>query len=80
MPGPIYVEAVDWQECLQQPVRDQRLPSGCLRPIWGEIEWIDGNGTHMSREEYMIKWGIDPQLAWDAIKEFRAKNGGGIKV
>jgi hypothetical protein len=70
---PVNVE--EWLNCLNLPEYVQIVPSGCLRPIVGPIIWVDGNGRQMSADEYKLKHGIDPQLAWDAIKEYRKLQG-----
>ena len=70
----------DWIACIELPEYLKIIPAGCIRPIVGPIIWIDGNGTQMSTDAYISKYGIDPQQAWDAIKEYRRLNGPGVKV
>jgi len=77
MPTPVTLD--DWLTCLNQPEYLQMIPSGCIRPIVGPIIWIDGNGTKLTHDEYVEKWGIDPQVAWDAVKEYRKMNRGDNK-
>ena len=65
----------DWLPCLSLPEYTAMIPTGQIRPIVGAVIWIDGNGSKMSSAQYIAKWGFDPQLAWDAIKEYRKQAG-----
>ena len=65
----------NWLPCLSLPDYVAMIPSGCIRPIVGPIIWTDGTGAQMSTEAYKAKWGFDPQVAWDAIKEYRRQSG-----
>ena len=78
MPDPVTME--EWLGCLSLSEYLSKIPSGQIRPIVGPIIWIDGNGSKLSQDEYISKWGIDPEPAWDAIKEYRKQHGGGIRV
>lgn len=78
MPDPVTME--EWLGCLSLPEYLSKIPAGQFRPIVGPIIWIDGNGAMLSAEEYIDKWGIDPEPAWAAIKEYRKQHGGGIRV
>ena len=78
MPDPVTME--EWLGCLSLPEYLSKIPTGQIRPIVGPIIWIDGNGVKLSSEEYIDKWGIDPEPAWAAIKEYRKQHGGGIRV
>ena len=78
MPDPVTME--EWLGCLSLPEYLSKIPSGQIRPIVGPIIWIDGNGSKLSSEEYIDKWGIDPEPAWAAIKEYRKQHGGGVRA
>lgn len=65
----------DWLKCIELPEYLQMIPSGCIRPIAVPIQWIDGNGSHLSNKEYVDKYGINPSIAWDAVKEYRRRAG-----
>ena len=78
MPDPVTME--EWLGCLSLPEYLSKIPTGQIRPVVGPIIWIDGNGSKLSTEEYISKWGIDPEPAWVAIKEFRKQHGGGVKA
>jgi hypothetical protein len=78
MPDPVTME--EWLGCLSLPEYLSKIPTGQIRPIVGPIIWIDGNGVKLSSEEYIDKWGIDPEPAWAAIKEYRKQHGGGVRA
>lgn len=78
MPDPVTME--EWLGCLSLPEYLSKIPSGQIRPIVGPIIWIDGNGVKLSAEEYIDKWGIDPEPAWAAIKEYRKQHGVGVRA
>lgn len=65
----------DWLKCLVLPDYQAMMPLGCIRPIVGPVIWTDGTGTQYGTEGYKKKWGFDPQIAWDAIKEYRRQAG-----
>lgn len=64
-----------WLECLTLPDYLAMTPSGHIQPIVGSEIWIDGNGSHYSRESYIAKYGVDPELGWQAVKEYRKLAG-----
>lgn len=68
----------EWLACLPLPEYLEIIPIGQIRPIVGPIIWVDGNGNHLSSAAYLHKHGVDPQTAWDAIKEYRRRNGPGV--
>ena len=78
MLDPVTME--EWLGCLSLPEYLSKIPTGQIRPIVGPIIWIDGNGVKLSSEEYIDKWGIDPEPAWAAIKEYRKQHGGGVRA
>lgn len=50
-------------------------PLGHLMPTAGLEIWIDGRGMHFTKEAYISKYGVDPELAWQAVKEYRKRAG-----
>ena len=64
----------DWLACLSVPDYVAMIPTGKIKPIVGPIIWTDGTGKQMFADEYKAKWGFDPQVAWDAITEYRSQN------
>ena len=65
----------DWLSCRELTEYLAMIPTGQIRPVVGPITWVDGNGSRMTSEAYKAKWGFDPQIAWDAIKEYRKQAG-----
>lgn len=65
----------EWLACIDLPEYLKIIPSGHIVPIVGPEIWIDGNGTKMSVSEYQTKYGIDPSVAWKAIKAYRKLAG-----
>ena len=72
-PSPRTLES--WLECLALDIFQAMTPSGHIQPIVGPEIWIDGNGSHYSRESYIAKYGVDPELGWQAVKEYRKLAG-----
>jgi len=66
---------LDWLKCLSLPDYAAMIPTGQIRPIVGPVIWTDGTGAQLSTGQYIDKWGYDPQIAWDAIKEYRKSQG-----
>jgi N6-adenosine-specific RNA methylase IME4 len=65
----------EWLACLELTEYLAMIPTGQIRHIVGPIIWVDGTGSKMSTEQYIKRWGFDPQIAWDAIKEYRKQAG-----
>ena len=63
----------EWLSCLVLPAYLAMIPSGCIRPVVGPVIWTDGMANQYTTEGYIAKWGFDPQIAWDAIKKYRAQ-------
>lgn len=80
MPSKVPKTEEEWLECCSLPDYAAMIPAGCIRPIVGPVIWTDGGGNHMSTEEYVKKWGFDPQIAWDAIKAYRKQAGKSDKI
>lgn len=53
----------DWLECSEPDHFEWRLPAGKITPVVGEPIYITAGGTHLSREQYLIQYGIDPEAA-----------------
>ena len=65
----------EWLPCLTLPEYAARVPCGHIAPICGPEIWIDGTGVQYSKEAYIKKWGVDPSVAWKAVKEYRKRAG-----
>lgn len=65
----------EWLGCLTLPEMYVAVVAGCLRPIGQATIWIDGNGKHLTEEQYKQLHGVDPHIVWDAVKEYRRQLG-----
>lgn len=65
----------DWLKCLSLPEYAAMTVSGHFKFTAGPDFWADGNGNKYTKEEYMAKWGVDPEVCWLAIKEYRKAAG-----
>jgi hypothetical protein len=71
----------DWLACLDLPEYIAAIPAGKLMPLGQATIWIDGNGKQYSRDEYMKGHnGADPEVIWQAKKEYLKQHGGGVHV
>lgn len=54
----------DWLEVCDAPAGfEWRLPAGKITPVIGDPIYITSTGAHMSREAYIEKYGLDPEIA-----------------
>ncbi len=58
----------DWLKCALPTGFEWILPAGKISPIVGEPIYISGNGEHLSKEEYLNKYGIDPEIAYNLMR------------
>ena len=65
----------EWLGCLTLPEMYAAVVSGCLRPIGQPTIWIDGNGKHLTEEQYKTLHGVDPHIVWEAVKAYRRQAG-----
>lgn len=72
--------AGEWLECLELPEYVKMIPAGKIQSIVGPVIWVDGNGENMAEESYFARYGFHPQVAWDAIKEYRRLAGKADKI
>jgi len=61
----------DWLECLLPQGFEWSLPAGKLSPAVGAPIYVDAHGNHLSREAYLVKYNIDPEIAY---QNMRGKN------
>ena len=73
-------DVIDWLACLGLPEYVQRIPAGHMLLVTGEEYWIDGGGAHLSFDQYMKKWNVNPKIVWQAIKLYRAKKKSHNKI
>lgn len=60
-----------WLPCVLPTGFEWNLPSGKLTPAVGPVIYVDATGNHLSREEYLSKFNIDPEIAY---QNMRGKN------
>ncbi len=53
----------DWLPCTLPTGFEWALPAGVIQPTAGDPIYISGNGEQLSREDYCMKYGIDPEIA-----------------
>ncbi|OPY54131.1 MAG: hypothetical protein A4E49_01176 [Methanosaeta sp. PtaU1.Bin112] len=58
----------DWLKCTLPQGFEWILPAGKITPVIGEAIYISGLGEHLSREEYLNKHGIDPEIAYNLMR------------
>lgn len=60
----------DWLKCTLPQGFEWILPAGKITPVVGEAIYISGLGEHLSREAYLNKHGIDPEIAYNLMRGF----------
>ncbi len=58
-------ENENWLECVLPTGFEWSLPSGKIKSAAGTIYYVDSIGNKMSREAYIEKYGIDPEIAYN---------------
>ena len=58
----------DWLECALPQGFEWILPAGKITPIIGDPIYISGMGEHLSREAYLNKHGLDPEIAYNLMR------------
>jgi hypothetical protein len=54
----------DWLACDLPLGFEWNLPAGKITPVVGDPIYISGHGEHLSWEEYLLKYNIDPEIAY----------------
>ena len=44
------------------------LPAGKITPIVGDSIYVSGRGEHLTRKDYIIKYMIDPEIAYEFMR------------
>lgn len=58
--------------CIPFDGAEKSLPTGPIT-VAGETQWKDANGKPWSRDDFILKYGIDPAVAWINIQaEYKA--------
>jgi hypothetical protein len=58
----------DWLQCSLPQGFEWVLPAGKITPVIGEPIYISGFGEYLSREAYLNKHGIDPEIAYNLMR------------
>jgi len=58
----------DWLQCVLPQGFEWILPAGKITPIVGEPIYISGMGEHLSKEAYLKKYNIDPEIAYNLMR------------
>ncbi|MCX6674817.1 MAG: hypothetical protein NTW84_00145 [Methanothrix sp.] len=61
-------EGDDWLECALPQGFEWILPAGKITPIMGSPIYISAMGEHLSREAYLSKYDIDPEIAYSLMR------------
>ncbi len=58
----------DWLQCVLPAGFEWALPAGKITPVVGDPIYITGNGEQMSRDDYILKYNIDPEIAYQLMR------------
>jgi len=61
-------ESEDWLECITPTGFEWTLPAGKIMMITGTVSYIDAFGNKMSREDYIKKYNVDPEVAYTNMR------------
>ena len=58
----------DWLPCLLPTGFEWSLPAGKITPVVGDPIYISASGEQLSREDYLMKYNIDPEVAYQLMR------------
>jgi len=58
----------DWLQCVLPQGFEWILPAGKITPIVGEPIYISALGEHLSRDAYLKKYNLDPEIAYNLMR------------
>jgi hypothetical protein len=64
----------DWLYCDLPTGFEWNLPAGKITPVVGDPIYISGFGEHLSWEEYLLKYNIDPEIAYRRMRNRSAES------
>ncbi len=64
----------DWLYCDLPVGFEWNLPAGKITPVVGDPIYISGFGEHLSWEEYLLKYNIDPEIAYLRMRKKSAES------
>lgn len=59
----------DWLYCDLPTGFEWNLPAGKIEPVVGDPIYISAGGEHLSWEEYLLKYNIDPEIAYNRMRK-----------
>lgn len=59
----------DWLYCDLPLGFEWNLPAGKIEPVVGDPIYISAGGEHLSWEEYLLKYNIDPEIAYCRMRK-----------
>ncbi len=61
--------------CIPPTSFEWKLPAGVMRDAMGKAIYVTAQGSHMTREEYMAAFGLDPDVALENMRKHRGVRG-----
>lgn len=58
----------NWLPCVAPEGFEWKLPSGKIVPVVGDPIYLDALGDKYDRKAYMIKYNIDPEIAYTKMR------------
>ena len=58
----------DWLNCVLPTSFEWSLPAGKITPLVGDPIYISAGGEQLSREDYLMKYNIDPEIAYQLMR------------
>jgi formylmethanofuran dehydrogenase subunit C len=58
----------DWLGCDLPQGFEWKLPAGKITPVVGDPIYISSIGEQMSRAEYLVKYNVDPEVAYQMMR------------
>ncbi len=64
----------DWLQCDLPTGFEWTLPAGKITPIVGDPIYISALGEQLSRENYILKYNLDPEIAYQLMRGRLTRN------
>ena len=75
MPVSDPVTEEDWLSCIPLPEYLAKIPADHILTVAGGELWVDGNGNHMTSDQFKTLYGVDPAVVWKAKEAYLAAIG-----
>ncbi len=59
----------DWLQCLLPTGFEWKLPAGVIEPTYGEKQYVTALGAKLTRDEYIQKYSVDPEIALKHMRQ-----------